>query len=72
MTTKSEYALERVCVKTVKSAAYLEIRQGDKPKRGHLVTLKAPGREEATSAQRAAGRLQEKSEGVLPDCFFDE
>ena len=34
--------------------------------------LRAPSRKGATGAQCAAGRLQEKSEGVLADGIFDE
>ena len=37
-----------------------------------LVTLRAPGRKGATGAKCAAGRLEEKSEGVLPGGKLDE
>ena len=48
--------------------AYLDNRPvGDNPKRVRLVTLRAPGRKDATGAQCAAGRVQEKSRGVLDD-----
>ena len=46
--------------------------KGDNPKRGHLVTLRVPGRKGPTGAQCAAGRLQEKPEGVLADGAFDK
>ena len=39
-------------------AAYFQNRQGG-------ITLRAPVRKGATDAHRAAGRLQEKSDGVL-------
>ena len=44
---------------------------GSSPNRVHLVTLRGPIGKGATGAQCAAGRLQEKSEGALPDGTFD-
>ena len=49
--------------------AYLKNRQEGQPQQEHLATLRAPGRKDATGA---AGRLQDKSEGVLVDGTFDE
>ena len=56
------------------SAANVENRQWERGnlKRAHLVTLRAPGRKGATGTQYSAGRLQEKSRGVMADHAFDE
>ena len=54
------------------SGVFRKSSRGYNPKRAHLVTLSACGRKGATGAQCAAGRLQEKSKGVLADGAFDK
>ena len=61
-----------VMAPSAQSASNLQNRQEwDNPKSAQLVTLRAPGRKGATGAWWAAGRLQEKSGGVLADGTFD-
>ena len=52
---------------------YSKNRQGGTtPKRVQPVILRVPVPKGGTGAQCAAGRLQEKAEGVLADGTFDE
>ena len=56
------------------AVAYLEHGQdeGDNPQMAHFVTLRPPGRKDATGAHCAAGRLQEKFEGTWVDGALEE